>query len=242
MDLSKVSRNSLKIPSLDVRGIPYEIKNSKASNRLAINVKNGGLVVIHKAKMVPMSYVNDFVERKIDWITEKYLKAYVPKRQFTENEDYLYLGKHYRIHKVNAKSNKVFIENDLLVVYTNCLEIEKIQKLVNRFLKKQAEEVFNMCLMRCFEQMKPYLKEYPNLLIKQYKSRWGTCHPAKKTIMLNIALIHVPVHLIEYVVYHELAHFVYLDHQPHFHQFLQKFVKNEKQLKKELNLYQTVYH
>ena len=51
-----------------------------------------------------------------------------------ENEDYLYLGKHYRIHKVTSKSNKVFIENDLLVVYTNCLEIEKIQKLVNDWL------------------------------------------------------------------------------------------------------------
>lgn len=242
MDLSKVSKQSLKIPALDVRGIPYEIKTSKASNRLAINVKHGGLVVINKAKTIPMTYVNDFINRKIDWITEKYLAAFVPKREFRENEDYLYLGKHYRIHVVEAKKNSVFTEKDLFVIYTTNKNSEYITKLVNRFLKKNAEEIFNMVLMRCFEQMKEYLKVYPKLVIKSYKSRWGTCQPSKETIMLNIALIHVPLYLIEYVVYHELAHFVYLDHQPHFHTFLQKFVKNERNLKKELNQYQTVYH
>ena len=241
MDLSTISTKP-QIKALDLRGIPYVIKLSKTPNRLALNIKNGGLVVIHKSKMIPMSYVNDFVERKIDWITEKYLAAYVPKRTFHEGEDYLYLGKHYRIHVVLAKESRVFTEDNLFVIYTTHNETEYMTKLVNRFLKKQAEEIFNMCLMRCFEAMKDYLKVYPKLLIKSYKSRWGTCQPSKQTIMLNISLIHVPLHLIEYVVYHELAHFVYLDHQPHFHHFLQKFVKNERSLKKELNQYQTVYY
>ena len=241
MDLSKVSTKP-QIKALDVRGIPYEVKLSKTPNRLAINVKNGGLVVIHKARMIPMTYVNDFIKRKIDWITEKYLAAYVPKRSFHEGEDYLYLGRHYRVHLVPSNKRKTFIEGDYLVIYTPSPEVEAITKQVNKFLKQQAEEIFNMCLMRCFEQMKAYLKTYPKLEIKQYKSRWGTCVPNKQTIMLNIALIHVPLNLIEYVIFHELAHFVYLDHQPHFHHFLQKFVKNEKELKKELNQYQTVYH
>ena len=47
-------------------------------------------------------------------------------------------------------------------------------------------------------------------------------------------LIHVPVYLIEYVMYHELCHFVYDNHQKDFHDLLKNTIKYVKNL--ELNI------
>ena len=62
------------------------------------------------------------------------------------------------------------------------------------------------------------------------------------TLILNLSLIHTSLELIEYVVYHELCHFVYKNHQSEFHLLLQQFVPNEKQLKKVLNNYIKFYY
>ena len=63
----------------------------------------------------------------------------------------------------------------------------------------------------------------------------------KFSIVLNLALIHVPVYLIEYVIYHELTHFIHMNHQSGFHKHLQKYVENENVLRKELNKYKADY-
>ena len=47
--------------------------------------------------------------------------------------------------------------------------------------------------------------------------------------------------LIEYVTYHELCHFKYLNHQPAFHAYLQKYCPNERKLKQCLKNYRTDY-
>ena len=59
--------------------------------------------------------------------------------------------------------------------------------------------------------------------------------------MINVSVVNLPIHLIEYVIYHELAHFVHLNHSVAYHNFLQKFVPNERQLKKELIKYNSLY-
>lgn len=82
-----------------------------------------------------------------------------------------------------------------------------------------------------------YLFGKPKLVFKKMKSRWGVCHYHKKTIVLNTALIHIPKELINYVIYHELAHLVHPNHSEKFYHFLQLFVPNYKKYRKMLKSY-----
>jgi len=51
--------------------------------------------------------------------------------------------------------------------------------------------------------------------IRGQRTRWGSCS-ARGTVSLNRDLVFLPTHLARYVLAHELAHLVHLDHSPRF--------------------------
>ena len=55
-------------------------------------------------------------------------------------------------------------------------------------------------------------KEVKTISIRVMKTRWGSCNPSRSYINLNLELIKKPKMAIEYVVFHELAHLIYLNH------------------------------
>lgn len=228
------------IKALEERSIPYVISYTK-TNKVSIIVTKEALVKIRFNKSIPLKRINEYVNDHIKWIEEKYLMYYVPKRCYKNNERYLILGKEYKLDIVLAKTNKVFTEGDYLVVYTKSDDSIEIKKLLDKYTTDLAVDTFNILLLECFNKMKDKLPHYPSLKIKNYKSRWGCCYQKQNLIILNKALVHVPTYLIEYVIYHELTHLLYMDHQEGFHNFLQQYVKNERALRKELNKYRTTY-
>ena len=57
---------------------------------------------------------------------------------------------------------------------------------------------------------------YGRITIRSQRTRWGSCHPAKRQITLAARLALQPPEAVEYVVVHEYCHFVHPDHQAGF--------------------------
>jgi len=78
---------------------------------------------------------------------------------------------------------------------------------------------------------------YNNLYIKNVQSLWGSCS-SKNNINLNIHLMRLPDHLIDYVLSHELCHTLHKDHSRRFWGHLQRMMDQDVfKLRKELNQY-----
>ena len=218
--------------------IPYKIIYTKYK-RLVIKFDRKGVLNIRCPKVVKFNEVENFVDSHLEWIIKHYDLFKKQIKMYNTGDDYLFLGKLYKLNVVLSRHTGVFEQDNELIVYVD--KLENVKKELNKWRISKAEIIFPELLFQAFKQMESELKAYPKLNIKKYVSRWGCCYPRRNEISLNISLIHVPVHLINYVIFHELAHFVHLNHQKGFHLFLQRYVPNESLLKKELNQYKADY-
>ena len=77
---------------------------------------------------------------------------------------------------------------------------------------------------------------YSKVTIRNQKTRWGSCS-SNNNINLNMQLMNIPSHLIDYVLLHELVHTVVKNHSPLFWVTLDRYVGNAKAIDKELKKY-----
>ena len=67
----------------------------------------------------------------------------------------------------------------------------------------------------------------PVLKVRQMKTRWGVCVPAKRQTF-SLCLAEKPRAAVEYVVLHEYAHFVRADHSPAFWAVVARYMPDYK--------------
>lgn len=75
---------------------------------------------------------------------------------------------------------------------------------------------------------------YERIFIRNQKSRWGSCS-SKGNLNFNWRLIELPAELMDYVVVHELAHRVHLNHSPEFYKLISQHLSNHKELQRKLS-------
>ncbi len=82
---------------------------------------------------------------------------------------------------------------------------------------------------RVFPRFSPVLGgEKPVIKVRDMRTRWGSCHPAKRRITLATRLALQPAQAIEYVVVHEYCHFVHPDHQAAFWALVESILPDYK--------------
>lgn len=229
---------SYRIVCLEDLKIPYLICK-KHVKRLSVKYNSNAVLVIVQPVNVDDILVIKFIEEHLDWILNHKPVKPLAHEEYHDGDSYLLLGKEYLIQIVYSNYETVILKQDKIIIYT--VSKKRVENLLEKFRYEQAELVFNEMLYKCFTNMSEHLIKYPKLTIKKSRSRWGCCYINENRIMLNISLIHVPHSLIEYVIFHELVHFVYPNHSKEFHNLLKKYVYDEKNKQKNLKKYNIIY-
>lgn len=89
-------------------------------------------------------------------------------------------------------------------------DIKKIARY-QQWYRKRAREVLGRYLEKCYTVASRHGVPKPLLVIRTMQRRWESCS-YKGRMTLNVNLIKVPVHYIEYVIMHELCHLKYNNH------------------------------
>jgi predicted metal-dependent hydrolase len=89
---------------------------------------------------------------------------------------------------------------------------EVLRDMVHAWLKARARETFAERLPPLVERLG---RGPTRWALSSARTRWGSCAP-DGSIRLNWRLIHLPPRVIDYVIAHELAHLVHLNHGPRF--------------------------
>jgi len=130
----------------------------------------------------------------------------------------------------HSKTSWIKKHLDKMVAIEKQAEVLKESKPINRIEagKYLVERLNELCSRNGFK--------YHRVFVKNQKTRWGSCS-VKNNINLNINLVRLPDHLMDYVILHELVHTKIKDHSKLFWEELSKFVEDPKTIDKQLRQY-----
>lgn len=220
MDVNKKVVQCRKYP------ITYTLVTKQVKN-INMRISSKGEVVVSANPFVPMDKIDDFVSSKVSWIV-KHQKSMQERSQksMIDDKHIILFGNSLKIRKTMGKYNHVSYDKDTL--YVQCREQADPEKVIRQFLDKLCRDVFLDIATLTFRSLSDYHLEFPDVKIRDMKSRWGSCTPAKNSITLNRKLIHYPFEFIEYVVLHEFVHFIQPNHSKAFYNIIENYMPDYK--------------
>ncbi len=198
----------------------YKIKRSARSFNLRISINSQAQVIVSAPKIMPEFLIRKYVEGQQAWIESNLAK--VKKNQVSIQNDELYIfDKKYQVI-LNNQADKIGVVASGEKILVNNLAPKssgKIQKQIEEFLKKTAHRYL---ATRTALLAKKMGVTYKNLALRQQASRWGSCS-SRGNLNFNWRLVHYKPEIIDYVIIHELAHLIELNHSKKFWEIVKKY-------------------
>ena len=201
------------------------LKNSYISVKPRRTQESWDVEIFLKTPPLKESYIQTILEEKEIWIRSQITKILNNSSAHVQLEDEVELfGQIYSIDHPDVAPLQKMLEK------TEVNNQVKVLACYDRFYKQLAIE--HLTARATYYAQKMNL-EYQELKFKKMKSRWGSCS-SKKIITLNTMLMRVEKELIDYVVVHELAHLVHMNHSKAFHNLVASYLPQAKLYRKKL--------
>lgn len=204
----------------ELDGKKYEVViNRKNNKNIYIRVKNN-VIHVNASYLTTKMFIKNVLDNNKDSL-RKMINSDIKKEKMENN--FYYLGKLYDV--IIVPSLKIEIDDDKIFVES--------KEYLDKWLKKQTKTIFENRLniiYNLFEEKIPY----PNLKIRKMKTRWGVCNRKNNNVTLNSDLIKYGYEQIDYVIVHELSHFIHFNHSANFWSLVGKYCKDYKKIRKSL--------
>ena len=150
-------------------------------------------------------------------------------------ENHYFKGNRYRLIVIFQDTNPhVELQgNQFIVLYVRCnATVERRAEILKNWYRTNLTEILEPLVTKWEQIFKVTVEHWE---IKQMKTLWGSCNPKRKTVRFNLELAKKPVHCIDYIVAHELAHLIERNHSQRFTALLDANLPNWRLIKSELN-------
>jgi len=195
------------------RVLPLEVRIHPRAKRLILRLERGGRAL--RVSVPPGTgerQITDFVEKCRGWI-EKKLEKFSPLPEnggmLRHGDKIPYLGEPYLIHHQAGRGVSCLGEDGQIIISG---EAAHLPRRLRDFLQKQAREIMVPLVFAYAAQIavKP-----TSIQFKDTKSRWGSCS-ASGALSFSWRIIMAPPEVIHYLVAHEVAHLVEMNHGRQF--------------------------
>lgn len=194
--------------------IDYETVRSDRKT-FGLFVERDRRVVVRAPDAATDEEVARFVGRKKLWLYQKLRseQKYDPERQAAKaavsGTSLLYLGQTYPLDVVDEYVRGVRFNGRFVVQRAPAVQTAA---RVQAWFRARAREH----IVPLVEAMAGRLGvEYERVVIADLQYRWGSCTNAG-SLLFNWRLVRAPLHVVKYVVAHELAHLIEPNHSPEF--------------------------
>jgi len=216
------------------KAITYTFKRSSRHRSIGLRIDERGLTV-----NVPLrtseKWLHSVLNDKAHWVIDKLENWQANKTappQWVDGETLLYRGETFRLHIVPSLfDTPPQLHGTQLVVHVSKADNPvAIEKNIMGWYRREALQLFTECVGHFAPLMNVAPRE---IKLSAARTQWGSC-TAYGSVRLNWQLIKMPLHLIDYVVVHELAHLVEMNHSAAFWRVVESVCPDYAELRGEL--------
>ena len=201
---------------LDNKEYPIEIIRKNNKNTY-LRVKDGKIIVTTNY-LTSLTTINKLIKNNTAFID----KALNKNNQKKEDDSFKLFGNSYDIiygfNDTEIDNNKIYTKDN-----------KSLNKYLSKYIYNIYEERINY-YYSLFEENIPI----PNLKIRKMTSRWGVCNIKNHNVTLNLELSKYNIECLNYVIVHELSHFIHPNHSKEFWLLVGKYYPNYKDIRKYL--------
>jgi len=204
---------------IDIDGNIYDIDIIRKNNKNTyVRVKNGRIVVTTNYLTGKNSIIKLIMDNKSSII----LMIDKDSKKMDKFDNFYYFGKKYDV--IYGFSEIEFTDDKIYVFDKKALD-----KYINKEIVKIYQDRLNYWY-NVFEEKIPI----PNLKIRKMTSRWGVCNIRNHNVTLNYQLSKYDICCLDYVIVHELSHFIHPNHSKDFWNLVSKYYPQYKECRKML--------
>ncbi len=212
----------------------------RGNRSMRLTIGTGGEVRVSLPYWLPYKAGEQFAVSKMPWIIANRSQSHVPLKHGHA------IGKAHRLsfeaYEAAGKIVATVAANEVRVRFPLTYSVgdnavqQAAQRASIRALRKEAEVLLPQRLETLAAKTG---LNYTRLSVKHLKSRWGSCN-SQKEITLNLFLMQLPWHLIDYVLIHELTHTKVMRHGAPFWDEMERHLPEAKSLRKQMRSRQPI--
>ena len=198
----------------------YPVKITKKNNKNTYLRYTNGTINVTSPPYVTTREIEKIIKNN-----EKTIIKWIEKeaQNTPESGTITIFGKKYKVviensHKFSILGNKIYTSSE-----------KELTKYIDNYLKITYQNHLDYWYNK-YEEKIPL----PNLKIRKMKSSWGVCNIKNNNVTLNSELIKYNIECLDYVIIHELSHFIHFNHSQEFWNQVAKYCPNYKKIRQNL--------
>lgn len=221
---------------LDNISIAIEKKDIK-NIYLRVYPPNGRVKISAPRRMV-LDTILAFAMSKLEWIKKQQAtfknKKYQVVKEYISQESHYFRGERYLLEVIeqDAKPKVVLSHSKIELFIRPNTTREKRKVVIEQWYRAEMQNIIPLLMQKWEREIGVKANEFG---IKKMRTKWGTCNPQAKRIWLNLELAKYPLQCLEYIIVHELTHFLERKHNDRFTKYMDCFMPQWRCYKDDLN-------
>jgi predicted metal-dependent hydrolase len=210
--------SSLPVKLSNGRMLRIEVKKSKRAKQFWLKANVSEIYLIAPTVNYEISQVMRFLDSKKEWILktleyyERVQSNYVEAN--LKSGTISFLGKRYNLQITKDIAPSVIVSDNLSKITFHVTDRRKYKDDLKQWYFEQTRRIVSERL-NLIRKRNSSLPAYNKVSIKNQRSRWASCSE-NGNLNFNLILAALPIEIIDYVIIHELAHLIELNHSKDF--------------------------
>jgi predicted metal-dependent hydrolase len=223
----------LKLGDISVDVVFKDIKNV----HLSVYPPTGRVRISAPARM-KLETIRLFAISKLGWIKKQQCKLQAqerePPREYLERESHYLWGRRYllRIEEHSGPAGVAVDHRQISLSLRPGEDIKRRQELLDGLYRTEIKAAAKPLIAKWEKQLGRRVECF---YVQRMKTKWGSSNPVAATIRLNLELAKRPSRCLDYVILHEMAHFLVPDHSERFASVLDQHMPRWRVVQQELN-------